>query len=503
MPDHSAVLNPNARREPSSAAGSVSAASGNLPLVVDLDGTLIHTDMLHESAIRALRDSPLDVLRIPLWLSRGKAFLKQRLAGATPFDATYLPYNRELVQWLVEQRAAGRKLVLCTASDESLASAVAAHLGIFDTVIASDGVRNLAGSEKANALNAAFGERGYDYAGNSSTDLGVWKHARRAIVVNGSKGLAERASACCEVEATFPAKSPGFSTWRRVFRIHQWLKNALLFIPLFAAHKVTDSEVWPSMMLAFVAFSLCASSVYIANDLLDLESDRQHPRKSTRPFASGAVPPWMGVVLAPLLLIVSLVIAHAVGASFLRWLVVYFLLTCTYSWSLKRLMVVDCIALAMLYTLRIIAGAAAADMSLSFWLLAFSVFLFLSLAFVKRYAELEVLLLGGKQKVHGRGYLTTDAPLIQSLGVTAGYASVLVLALYLNGDTVLELYRTPEVMWGTVPVMLFWISWMWMQAHRGLMHDDPLVFAVKDKASIAAGIVFAAVLVVGTIGLPW
>jgi 4-hydroxybenzoate polyprenyltransferase len=195
--------------------------------------------------------------------------------------------------------------------------------------------------------------------------------------------------------------------------------------------------------------------------------------------------------------------ASYVGCPFLRWLVVYFVVTCAYSWSLKRLMVIDCIALAMLYTLRIVAGAAAADMALSFWLLAFSVFLFLSLAFVKRYGELEVLLLGGKEKVHGRGYFTTDAPLIQNLGVTSGYASVLVLALYLNGETVLELYRTPEVMWGTVPVMLFWLSWMWMQAHRGKMHDDPLVFAVKDKASIAAGIAFAAVLVIGTIGLPW
>lgn len=211
----------------------------------------------------------------------------------------------------------------------------------------------------------------------------------------------------------------------------------------------------------------------------------------------------MGVVLAPLLLLSSFALARHVGGSFLPWLLFYFSLTCAYSWGLKRLVLVDCLALAMLYTLRIVAGAAAANMPLSFWLLAFSVFLFLSLAFVKRYAELEAQLLHGKQKAHGRGYYTSDAPLIQTLGITSGYASVLVLALYLNSEAVVKLYRTPEFVWGAVPVMLFWVSWMWMKAHRGKMHDDPLVFAVKDKASLLAGAAFAAVLMIGTVGWPW
>jgi 4-hydroxybenzoate polyprenyltransferase len=192
-----------------------------------------------------------------------------------------------------------------------------------------------------------------------------------------------------------------------------------------------------------------------------------------------------------------------VGGTFLPWLIFYFVLTCAYSWGLKRLVLVDCLTLAMLYTLRIVAGAAAANMSLSFWLLAFSVFLFLSLAFVKRYAELQVQVLHKKHKVHGRGYYTADAPLIQILGITSGYAAVLVLALYLNSDAVVKLYRTPECVWGTVPVMLFWVSWMWLQAHRGEMHDDPLVYAIKDKASLLAGVVFAVVLVIGAVGWPW
>jgi len=264
-----------------------------------------------------------------------------------------------------------------------------------------------------------------------------------------------------------------------------------------------DLDAWLALLLAFVAFSLCASTVYIANDLLDLESDRQHPRKCKRPFASGVVPVWMGVALAPFLLLASLGLASLVGGPFLAWLIVYFVLTCAYSFGLKRLILVDCLTLAVLYTLRIIAGAAAADHLLSFWLLAFSVFLFLSLAFVKRYAELQVQMQTGKTKVHGRGYFTTDAPLVQMLGVTSGYASAVVLALYLNSDVVRQLYVTPEAVWGAVPVMLFWVSWIWMKAHRGEMHDDPLVFAVKDPASLLAGAAFGVALLLGSVALPW
>ncbi|MEB0137059.1 UbiA family prenyltransferase [Actimicrobium sp. CCC2.4] len=473
------------------------------PLIVDLDGTLIHTDMLHESTLRAVRDFPLDTLRIPYWLLQGKAALKQQLATRTEFDPANLPYNVSLIVWLKEQQELGRTLILCTASDREIALAISTHLGFFDEVMASDGAVNLAGKHKADALEQRFGKGGFDYVGNSSADLLVWKSARRAIVVNASSELTHLAAQNCEVERVFPAAKAGLSGWRRVLRVHQWMKNLLLFVPLFAAHKVAEIDTWMAMILAFVSFSLCASSVYIANDLLDLESDRQHPRKCKRPFASGLIPAWMGVVLAPILLLISVVLGFQVGGTFLPWLAFYFLLTCAYSWGLKRLVLLDCLTLAMLYTLRIVAGAAAAEMPLSFWLLAFSVFLFLSLAFVKRYAELQVQVGNGKQKVHGRGYYTSDAPLVQTLGITSGYAAVVVLAMYLNSEVVLQLYRTPEFIWGAVPVILFWVSWIWMQAHRGNMHDDPVVFAVKDKASLFAGAVFVVVLVLGTVGWPW
>lgn len=459
--------------------------------------------MLHESALRVLRDRPLDVFRIPFWLVRGKASLKKELASRACVDADTLPYNEPFVAWLAEQRAEGRTLVLCTASDRQMATPVAEHLGLFDEVVASEGVVNVAGPKKARALVDRFSERGFDYAGNANADLAVWQHARRAVVVNAPDGLAEKAQSHCEVERTFPRARPSPAAWRRALRVQQWLKNLLLFVALLASHALGDIETWGSLVLAFVAFSLCASSVYVANDLLDLESDRLHPRKRHRPFAAGTIPVWQGVLAAPILLVLGLGIGALLDGHFLLWLTIYFAITCAYSWSLKRMVLVDCLTLAVLYTLRIVAGAAAAGLGLSFWLLAFSVFLFLSLAFVKRYAELEVQLLRGKDVVHGRGYRTADAPLIQTMGIVSGYAAVLVLAMYLNSEAVVELYRDPELIWGAVLITLFWISWIWIQAHRGEMHDDPLVFAIKDRASLACGALFAAILYAGSVGLPW
>lgn len=459
--------------------------------------------MLHETALRVLHLSPAQMLRTPFWLSQGKAVLKQRLAARAAFDPRTTPYNQDLLDWLRQQRSGGRRLVLCTASDRSIAEAIAGHLDIFDEVIASDGVQNLGGEAKAEVLERRFGPAGFDYVGNATADLAVWRRARRGVVVNASTRLANQAGKLCEVERIFPPQARGLATWARVLRVHQWLKNLLLVMPALAGHDFQDPTIWLSLALAFLSFSLCASAVYIANDLLDLESDRLHPRKKNRPFAAGLVPAWMGVAAAPVLLCASLGIGSLVGQAFLACLAIYFLLTCAYTWLLKRLVLVDCLTLAMLYTIRIITGASVVGHELSFWLLAFSVFLFLSLAFVKRYAELALSQLNGNSKIHGRGYQAADAPLVQTMGIAAGYAAVLVLALYLNSEAVAVLYRAPQVIWGAVPVMLFWISWMWLQAHRGRMDDDPLVFAVKDRASLLTALAFACVLAVGSVGLPW
>ena len=296
---------------------------------------------------------------------------------------------------------------------------------------------------------------------------------------------------------------PRLGDWAAVFRIHQWLKNFLIFVPTLSAHQISNTKIWLLLALSFASFSLCASAVYIVNDLVDLQSDRNHPRKSNRPFASGRVPIWVGIALVPVLLAGSLWLGFLVTGLFVRCLVIYYFLTCVYSFGLKRVIIVDCLTLSVLYTMRIIAGAAAAQLTLSFWLLAFTAFLFLSLAFVKRYAELELQIMSGVRAVPGRGYLTSDAPLIQTFGVTSGYASAIVLSLYINSDAVLKLYHHPEIIWGAVPVLLFWISWMWMQAHRGKMHDDPILFAVKDVFSVVAGLVFVLIVVAGTGDLPW
>lgn len=472
------------------------------PLVVDLDGTLVLTDTLHESAVALGRRQPWRTLQIPGWLTHGKAALKRRLADLVSLDAATLPYNQPLLDWLHQQRSAGRTLVLCSATDQKTAQAVADHLGLFDQVIASDGRTNMAADNKAAQLAQLFGEHGFDYAGNASADLPVWRRARRAIVVNARPALLRQAQDIGNIAQIFAPDAITPRDIRQMLRVHQWAKNSLLLVPLLAAHQWQDASNWWAALLAIIAFSLCASAVYIANDLLDLDSDRRHPRKRQRPFASGHVPIWMGVVLVPMLLLASFLLALPVGTAFLSWLAFYFLLTCVYSTVLKQIVLLDCLALAMLYTLRIIAGAAASGIPLSPWLLAFSGFLFLSLAFVKRYAELQVQQLRGEQKAHGRGYLTSDAPIVQSLGVAAGYATAVVLALYLNSDAVKELYRLPEAVWLSIPVLVFWISWMWLRAHRGEMHDDPVIFALKDRVSLATGVIFAGALIVGATGLP-
>ena len=482
----------NSETNPPTPAGTFAGEDTTRPLVVDLDGTLLHTDTLHESALLLLRNQPHLAFLLPFWLLGGKAHLKQMLTARVQLNAPSLPYNHALIDYLQHQKKQGRTLVLCTATDKRIAEAVAQHLGLFDVVMATEGKTNLAGHAKAQALVERFGEQQFDYIGNAETDLAVWAKAKQGIVVNGSTGLLRRAQAVVDVVHVIAKPPIGFSEWLAVFRVHQWVKNVLLFVPVLAAHQAITGELGITLLLAFIAFSLCASSVYITNDLFDLESDRQHPRKCHRPFAAGRVPVWVGTLLAPLVMVLSFLVAALVNGPFFIWLLIYFAITCAYSWSLKRLVLVDCLTLAILYTLRIVAGAAAVNVPLSFWLLALSIFLFLSLAFIKRYAELQVHESNSVNKVHGRGYYTSDASLVQQLGISSGFAAVLVLALYLNSTTVVLLYRAPEVIWAAVPLMLWWLSWMWLKAHRGLMHDDPIVFAMKDKTSIAIGILFIA-----------
>lgn len=454
------------------------------PLCIDLDGTLLNSDLLLEAAFAQLKQAPLAVLNWPRWLAAGKARLKAEIAERVELDIATLPYNRELLAFLHEQKAQGRTLVLVTASHRQFADRVAAHLNLFDEVLATDGDRNLAGPHKAEVLVERYGERGFDYAGNAAVDLAVWRHARRALVVNAKPPLADQARAVCEVERVFAPAGSVWRPWSRALRLHQWLKNVLIFVPLVAGHVWNQPDTLLLALLAFLSFGLCASSVYLLNDLLDLSADRRHPRKCRRPFAAGQLPIAQGVVAIPLLLIAAFGLSLLINPPwFSAVLATYYLFTLAYSLRLKRTLMLDVVVLAGLYTLRIIAGAAAAAIEPSFWLLAFSMFLFLSLALVKRYAELWTLREQGDLNASGRGYQVNDLGLLQNLGGAAGYLAVLVLALYINSEASHALYGQPMVIWLLCPALLYWISRVWLITHRGEMHDDPIIFALTDAHS--------------------
>lgn len=450
-------------------------------LCVDLDGTLLKSDVLYESVLALLSRNPFYLFLLPLWLLRGKAALKHEIASRVDLDAASLPYDERLVEMLGTTPI--RPRVLCTATNGKYANAIAEHLGVFDLVIASDESRNLAGKRKADMLVERFGERSFDYAGNEECDLRVWERARSAWVVNGSEALARRAARVSRLEQHLPAARGGLKVWLKAVRLHQWLKNLLVFVPLFASHRFLEASAVIPTTIAFVAFGLCASGVYVLNDLLDLPSDRLHPRKRRRPFAAGDLPLLHGLVAAPLLTLAGFALAISVGWTFATVLAGYYAMTLAYSLRLKRVVMVDVVLLAALYTVRIIGGAAALGTGLSFWLLAFSMFLFLSLAVLKRYTELATMLANGQERASGRGYNVEDLPLLQSLGAAAGYCAVLVFALYINSPESTDLYRRPQVLWLICPMLLYWISRAWVKAHRGLMDDDPVVFAVTDRVS--------------------
>lgn len=464
-------------------------APAGIPLCTDLDGTLLLGDSLYELLFACLRRRPLLVFIIPFWLLGGKAALKRRLAAAEDPARLAFLFNEPFLAFLRGQHGLGRRLVLATAADRAVAEAVAARLGIFDEVLATRDGRNLRGEAKAAALVARFGARGFDYAGNDAHDLPVWAQARAAIVVapRGAR-IRDRAAAVARVEHAFDAPRPAPKALLRALRPHQWAKNALVFLPVIAAHRIAEPLVLGEALLAFVAMCLAASAGYVANDLLDLQADRAHPRKRRRPFASGSLPVPLGPPLAAVLLLPALVVAAAVGVWLLAWVLLYLALTLAYSMWLKRKVLIDVFVLAGLYTHRILAGAIATGIAPSFWLLALSMFFFLSLAMLKRYSELVRAMPDAGSGTDGqpglRGYRAEDLDTLGSLGAASGFSAVFVLALYIESENVRALYRTPEIFWLCCPLLLYWISRMWVGARRGKIDDDPLVFALRERVSL-------------------
>jgi 4-hydroxybenzoate polyprenyltransferase len=479
-----------------SPASPAPASVPDVPLVVDLDGTLVRTDTLHESLLVLLKRNPLLLVLAALWLLKGKAAFKAEVGRRVKLDASRLPYSEPLLAYLHEEKAQGRRLVLATAADQSIAAEVAAHLGLFDEVYASDGAVNLSGARKLERLKQAHPE--FDYAGDGEVDLALWREARRALVVHGSPGLERKVRALGRGEVrVFEAPRTSLRKWVKALRVHQWAKNVLVFVPALAAHKGLDLPLLVEAGLGFVAFCLCASSVYVLNDLLDLDSDRQHPTKRKRPFASGELPVKVGAVLAPVLLVAGFSVALVLlPLPFSALLATYYAVTLAYSLYLKQVMVLDVLVLAGLYTVRLFGGSLATGVPTSSWLFTFSMFLFLSL--VKRLSEVRRLRLSSATTTPGRGYLASDYEQLSSLGVAAGYISVLVLAFYITSKEVTVLYVHPERLWLLCPVMLYWVSRVWLLAHRGLVNEDPLVFALRDKVSYAVGVAAALVLLAAT-----
>lgn len=465
------------------------------PLVIDLDGTLLRSDLLLETGLSFLRHQPLRLHKPLGWLSKGKAMLKEKLALASDIEVGNLPYDPVVIELIETERRNGRTVVLATASHQRLAERIAGHLQLFDRVLATTAERNLSAHRKRDLLVEQYGEGGFDYVGNSRDDIPVWAAARKAYVVNPERGVESRARAQGNVERVIRSNPSGLQDWRKALRLHQWMKNLLIFVPLLAAHRLTDSGLLGQGILAFLLFGLCASSVYLLNDLLDLPDDRLHHTKRHRPFAAGRLPIRSGLLVCPLLLVG----AFAGALWLLPWpfavaLAAYYGLTLAYSLALKRYMAVDVIVLALLYTLRIVAGGAAFGLELTSWILAFSMFIFLSLALVKRYAELrEARRQGRTEKTRGRGYYPDDLEMISSLGAASGYLAVMVLALYIHDQGTSALYAHPQLIWLACPLLLFWITRVWMLTHRGQMNEDPVVFAIRDRLSLLTGLLFGLV----------
>ncbi len=464
-----------------------------LPLCVDLDGTLIATDTLWESILVLLRTNPFIVFLLPFWLLSGKAHLKHKIAQQVTLSVDTLPYREEVIQLLQQEKSSGRQLILATAAHFTIGNAVAEYTQLFSEVIASDEKINLKGNEKRDLLVQRFGEKQFDYMGDSIADLPILTAANVGYLVNPSTSLRKRYPSPHIITVIRPSS---WKIWLKALRPHQWVKNGLIFLPLALAHQFLN---WGKLIdggIAFLAFSLAASSGYIINDLLDLPADRIHPTKKRRPFAAGKLSIPQGIFLFIFLVIASISLSLLLPSAFTGMLVLYLIITITYSLYLKKKMVVDVLVLAGLYTHRIVAGGIAVNVEVSSWLLAFSMFIFMSLAFLKRYIEL--LQLTERKSIKNRNYLIDDIEMIASVGPTNGYLAILVFSLYINNESTLTLYKSPFILWLICPILLYWITRIWFLARRGQVLDDPVQFALTDKNTWVISICIVILVLLGT-----
>ncbi|GJM06485.1 MAG: membrane protein [marine bacterium B5-7] len=460
------------------------------PLCVDLDGTLLLTDTVHEQLLLLLKRQPWMLFLLPFWFFRGREYLKRQLDARVDLPIDSLPFNLPLLTWLKEQKERGKELILVTGSYITIAQKIAVHLQCFDDVMATTENYNMRGEKKRDALLLRFGEKKFDYIGNDASDVPVWKAARQSIICQKGPKKPGFLRSLPDI-SVIETDAFSWKVFLKTIRVHQYAKNILLFLPMLLAHQLTNTVTWTHTCVGFVSFCLLASSVYVFNDLLDLDVDRRHPRKSKRGFASGQLSISMGIALFLGLLFVSTVLASTLPAAFTWVLAAYYVLTLLYSFRLKQVMLVDVLALSMLYTLRLFAGAAILAKPYSHWLILFSLSFFTGLAFLKRYVELKDTMQRGNSVLNGRGYIGEDISMLHQFGVCAGYLSVLILALYLSSQKAAMLYAHPNFLYAMCPLLIYWVSRIWMLANRDQVHDDPIVFALKDKTTyLIAGLVF-------------
>lgn len=456
-------------------------------LCVDLDGTLVRTDTLIESVLAYVRMQPLRLFRVLRWLFLGKAGFKRELGRAVKLQPDALPYDRDVLEYIQSEARAGRKLILVTAADSSIAIPVAEHLDIFSQVICSEGEVNVSGKAKLAAIRKELGNKDFGYVGNSRTDLPVWCGANSAVIVGASDRVLRAVEhSGVTIERVFPRRHRAIRTIAKEVRIHQWTKNALVLIPILLGHRVFDRIILLNGIRAFIAFSFVASAIYLINDLMDLTTDRKHARKKHRPLAAGdlSIPAGIGLTLA-LLAAAALVNPTREAALILA---LYSASALAYSFYLKRLLMIDVIMLAGFYTLRMLYGGAAVNIEVSIWTLAFSMFMFLSLALIKRISELHAQSSEEGLSRSGRGYLRADLPQLTALCAASGLVSSLILILYVRSPEVAPLYSHAEILLGLFPLLAYWQGRLLVLANRGSISGDPIVFAIFDRASQAVAV---------------
>lgn len=469
-------------------------------IFVDLDGSLILSDSLWESILVFLKTNPLKSIFFPYWLLSGKASFKEKISEFVNLDVNSLPYRPSVLALIDRSKMRGQRVVLATAANEKIAHAVCSHLGVFDDVLSSSPASNLKGRKKLEAILKYTKGKSFDYIGDSRADIPIWEKSEKAFAIAPSREIALIFYQNENWTIIEERQKSNLLPALKALRIHQWAKNALLFVPLLLAHQAGNLSIVFSVFLAFITFSLCASATYIWNDLFDLADDRKHQTKKNRPLASGQLSIPYGFGLSLVMLFFSFLIAVMfMSTNFLTMLFGYVAITVSYTFYFKKKLMADVLLLAGLYTYRIIIGGVSVNIEVSPWLLVFSIFFFLSLAFLKRYTELATAIdAHSSDKPGNRGYWPADLEMVRSFGTSSGYVSVLVFALYLNSSGVFLLYSTPEFLWLICPCLIYWLSRIWFLAHRGQINEDPVLFSIRDRISQGLAVVVACLLLLAT-----